>query len=144
MASSVSSTGSSSSANSTWSNQHGDAYASLDTSQFIKLLVAELQNQDPLDPMKNSELLQQVSQIKAIDSNDKLSTMLGAVTVGQNLATASSLIKRKVEALDDSGNKVTGVVDKVTVTDGDVKVHIGDSTVRLSNISQILDPETST
>ena len=56
--------------------------------------MAELQNQDPMEPMKNSELLQQVSQIRAIQSNDRLTDTLESVSLGQNLATAGNLLDR--------------------------------------------------
>ena len=69
-----------------------DAIDSLDTSAFIKMLVAELQNQDPMNPMSNSEMLQQVSQIRSIQSNDNLSTTLQSVLLGQNLATAGYMM----------------------------------------------------
>ena len=89
--------------------------ADLDVSQFMDLLIAELRNQDPLDPIDNSEMAQQISQIREIAATDKLSETLASVTAGQSLTTASSLIGREVEALTEKGESVRGLVDKVTV-----------------------------
>ena len=47
-----------------------DAFQEVDLDVFIKLLIAELQNQDPMNPLDNHEILQQVSQIREIESND--------------------------------------------------------------------------
>jgi flagellar basal-body rod modification protein FlgD len=79
---------------------------------FLKLMIAELQNQDPLDPMKNSEMLQQLNQIRSIGATDQLTKTLQSVLIGQNLTTASHLLGKQISALADSGENVTGVVDR--------------------------------
>lgn len=113
------------------------ALGDIDMSQFLNLMIAELQNQDPLNPMSNSEMMQQISQIRSIDSTTKLTDTLDAVLLGQNLANASSLIGKEVRALTDGGGYVTGAVDRVSIVDGVAKVHIGDSQIKLENIAEI-------
>jgi len=115
-----------------------DAFQDLNLDTFIKLLVAELQNQDPMSPMDNAQILQQVSQIRAIESSTRLTTTLEAVLLGQNMSTASSLLGRTISGLDDASNKVTGKVDRVSVTEGEAKLHVGNSTISLKNIGEIL------
>jgi flagellar basal-body rod modification protein FlgD len=114
-----------------------NAYDSLDTSSFIKLLVSELQNQDPMSPMDNSKILDEVSQIKAISSNDKLSKMLEAVQLQQNVGTANNLLGKVISGLTDDSKNITGAVDKVSIAGSDIKLHIGDQTVSISNVSEI-------
>ena len=112
--------------------------------RFLKLLVAQMQNQDPLNPMDNSQMLEQLSQMRSISASDKLTTTLDAVLLGQNLTTASSLIGKEVSALTDAGSNVQGVIDRVTVAPGKendpatVQLHIGDKTVSLSNVREII------
>jgi len=134
MASSVSGVGGQSSQGTSKS----DAFSKLDMDQFIQMMIAQLQNQDPMEPVSNSELLQQVSQMRSIASTDKLDSTLEAVILGQNLATAGGLLQRTINALDDEGNRVTGKVDRVTVEDGLPKLHIGDSIVSVQNVTEIL------
>ncbi len=111
---------------------------------FLRLMIAEMQNQDPLDPMKNSEMLQQLSQIRSIGATDKLTSTLNAVLLGQNLTTASSLIGRDIDALNDNGVNIQGRVDRVTVAPGGqgdnatIRVHVGDDSIPLNNIRQII------
>lgn len=114
-----------------------DALRGLEISQFLDLMLAELQNQDPLNPMENTEILQQVSQIREIESTNKLSKTLDAVLLGQSLSSASSLIGKEVRALADDKQFVTGRIDRVTVTDGVPKVHIGSQSFGLENIAEI-------
>jgi len=116
----------------------------LDMDQFLKLLITELQNQDPLNPMNNSELLQQLGQIRQIISTTQLTESLNAVVAGQNLAIASNLIGRKISALSEDRREVTGVVERVTVETQEgttrqrtVLLHVGDARVRLENVRQV-------
>jgi flagellar basal-body rod modification protein FlgD len=114
-----------------------DASSSLNLDTFMKLLVTEMQNQDPLEPMNNQEIVQQISQIRSIQASEELTTTLQAVLLGQNVATASSLLGRMIAGLDDNSQQVTGRVDGVTIADGQAKLYVGNSTVSLKNVVAI-------
>jgi flagellar basal-body rod modification protein FlgD len=115
-----------------------DALRGLDMDQFLKLMIAELQNQDPLNPMDNTQILEQIGQLRSIGATAQLTDTLGAVLMGQNVTTASSLIDRNVKALTDDGQTIEGKVNRVSIVDRTVKLHLGESTVALSNVSEIL------
>ncbi len=123
------------------SSTQDDVLGNLDLGDFLKLMIVELQNQDPLSPLENSEILAQISQIRAIGATSELSDTLNAVLFGQNIANASNLLGKEVRALDEDGERVSGIVDKVTIAGGAVLVHIGEKTVELSNVSEILPNE---
>lgn len=111
--------------------------------EFLKLMIAELQNQDPLNPMDNAQLMEQIGQMREIAANDSLTKTLETVLTRQNLTTASSLIGQSVNALDDEGNEVTGLIDRVTMATDEndertVRVQVGDQSIRLSNIREIV------
>lgn len=125
----------------------GNDLRNVDLNQFLTLLVTEMQNQDPLNPMDNSQLLTQISQIREIGSTNQLTETLSSLATGQGLTMASGLIGKTVSALGDDAKEITGVVDKVSVITDDkdkskrtVKVHIGDSTVDINNIREINQP----
>lgn len=126
------------------SNQRGGGLADTDVDQFLNLLIAEMQNQDPLNPMDNSEMAQQISQIREIASTDKLSKTLNTVLTGQSLTTASGLIGKEVEVLSDKGEVVRGTVDKVTVdvdkddnTKREYLIHIDDKSFALERVREV-------
>lgn len=96
----------------------------LQVSDFFDLMIAELQNQDPLNPLENHELLQQISQIREVGATDKLTQTLEAVLLGQNIASATSLIGTEVRALTPSGKSAIGVVDRITISDGAPQLHL--------------------
>ena len=120
-----------------------DSYNDLDIDAFLKLLISELQNQDPLDPMSNSEMVQQIGQIREIGATDELTNTLGKLSSSQELVTASSLIGQSVRGLADDASPVDGVVDRITVetsSENDarsVKVHVGGKTMDIKNIREI-------
>ena len=117
----------------------------LNSSDFLQLMIAQLQQQDPLNPTSNNELVQQISSIRELSATTKLTGTLDSVLVGQNIATASGMIGKTVDAIDDAGNPVKGKVDRVTVavdandeTNRQVRVHVGETEVKLTNVREIL------
>lgn len=121
-----------------------DAFADVNLDEFLGLLLAEMQNQDPLEPMDNQEILQQISQIREIESNSRLTDTLEALRLGQAMSTASSLIGRWIDALADDGTRLSGQVERVSVVDGKPKLHVGAYEVDLENVSEILaEPDSS-
>ena len=118
---------------------------SLTVNDFTQMLVTELQNQDPTQPMSNTDLMNQVSQIQAIDSNQQLTTTLQSVALGQSIASAGSLIGATVTGLNSSGQSVTGTVNSASISDGSALLNVttttngssSSSTIPLSNVTQI-------
>jgi flagellar basal-body rod modification protein FlgD len=105
-----------------------------------------MQNQDPLNPMDNAQMLAQLGQIREIGSTNQLTETLSNLAVGQELSSASNMIGKKVSGLNTLAKEITGVVDRVSVqTDPEdssirkVSVHIGDSIVDMNNIREIVD-----
>lgn len=124
----------------------GNDLSNVDMDEFLGLLITELQNQDPLNPMDNAQMLTQISQIREIGSTNQLTDTLTTLAIGQELSMASGMIGKKVSALDNNASDVEGVVDRVSVqTDAEdpnirkVSVHIGDSVVDIKNIREIVD-----
>ncbi len=100
--------------------QHVFENSQLDSMDFLQLMIQELVNQDPMEPMKNEDLLNQVSQIKNMETLTQLDKTLSGMTTQQKVATAGALIGKEVSGISSGLENVTGVVVKVTVstTDG--------------------------
>ncbi len=143
----ISSTGSSSSTSSS-SGPTGNDFSSVSLDEFMQLMITELQNQDPLNPTDNSEMLAQMTQIRQMGATNQLTDALTNLSLGQSLTQAGNLIGKKVTALDETSKEVSGVVDRVSVkidekdrTKREVKLHVGDSTVDINNVREILQPD---
>jgi flagellar basal-body rod modification protein FlgD len=96
----------------------------LDLDAFLNLMIAELQNQDPLNPMENDELLAQISQIREVGATDRLTETLDAVLLGQNISSATNLIGAQISALSDDNERVDGMVDRISIANGQPKLHL--------------------
>lgn len=119
------------------------SFANVSSDDFLQLIITELQNQDPLEPTSNSEFLQQITQIREISANDKLSETLDQVLAGQDLAMASSLIGREIIGVNDNNEDVQGEVTRVSFeanADGEsktLKVYVGNQAIGLDRIREI-------
>ena len=105
--------------------------AQLKTDDFIKMMITQLQNQDPLEPAKNQELLAQMSQIGQLQSQTLLQESLQGLVLQQNLGAAGNLIGKVVEGVDDAGEQARGLVTSVRVEDKQVLLEL-DNGKRLS------------
>ena len=114
-----------------------DRLNELTMSDFIKMMTAELTNQDPMSPMSNTEMLSQINQLRQITSSDKLSGSIEALALGQALTTASNLIGKTITGVNTLGEEITGTVDKVTIENGVPKLYIGSSIVNVGNITAV-------
>jgi flagellar basal-body rod modification protein FlgD len=88
------------------------------------MMITQLQNQDPLEPAKNQELLAQMSQIGQLQSQTMLQESLQGMVLQQSLGSAGNLIGKVVEGLDDSGEPLSGLVTSVRVEDGAVALEL--------------------
>jgi flagellar hook assembly protein FlgD len=126
-------------------NPNSKSINDLDSNDFLKLLVTELKNQDPREPADSVQMLQQVSQIRQITSNDAMITSLNSVQAGQEVATASQLVGKRISALSTDQQEVEGEVTRVSISppaDGngprEIRLHVGEHQVQLSHVRSIL------
>jgi flagellar basal-body rod modification protein FlgD len=87
----------------------------LSLTDFFNLMVAELQNQDPLDPSDNEQLLNQIAQIRQIGTNDVLVESLESLVSRQDLAASSTLIGKNVKAVNVLGDEVEGTIQRISL-----------------------------
>lgn len=109
----------------------------LTAESFMKMLITELQNQDPTKPMGNEQLLGQISSMRELQSNIELSDTLKEITAGQSLTQAASLIGKQVAGKDSNDSDVDGVVDRAFVRDNKSYVAIGNTEVPVSSITSV-------
>jgi len=102
------------------------------------MMVTQLQNQDPLSPTKNEDLLAQMSQIGQMEASTDLQTSLKTITLQNNISSAGNLIGKMVTGQDERGNPLNGLVNSVKVVDGAVSLELDNGkALSLSNITGI-------
>jgi hypothetical protein len=93
------------------STSSGRGFQELNGEDFFKVLIAQLVNQDPLEPTSNEELLAQMASIREIELNTSLTDSLQNLTGQQQFGSASALIGRFVTGpVAEDGTMLSGQV----------------------------------
>jgi flagellar basal-body rod modification protein FlgD len=110
----------------------------LNKDDFLKLFVTQLQHQDPMKPMDNDQMVSQMSQLSTVEQLTNLATTNGRMAQSLAASNAVGLIGRTVTWTDDHKAVHTGVVEKVSTTDGAPSLTVaGTSGVDPSSITQV-------
>jgi flagellar basal-body rod modification protein FlgD len=136
------------SASSTTAATSGKSTQAMNSEDFMKILITELTSQDPFEPMKNQDLLNQVSSIQQLESSQTITASLGAMTgkfgtlidqmgtfldsqnsqlssldklmTQQKLGTASQYIGRTVSGTNTEGKTTSGKVASVSINNDQI------------------------
>jgi flagellar basal-body rod modification protein FlgD len=109
--------------------------------RFLKLLVAQLQNQDPLNPLDNAQVTSQLAQIQTVNGIEKLNTSVlglnaqfaqlqalgGAALVGRNVLIEGSRLDAG-DGIGHGGFEIASQADRVQLEVLDGGGHVIDST----------------
>jgi flagellar basal-body rod modification protein FlgD len=110
----------------------------LKTEDFIKMMITQLQNQDPMDPAKSQDLLAQMSQIGQLQSATTLQESLKGIVTQNQIGAAASMIGKNVQGLDDNDDPVHGVVSSVRVEKDQVNLELDNgTTLPLTRVTSI-------
>ena len=92
-----------------------NGFAELSSGEFLKIILAELSNQDPLAPNDTAAILEQLSSIRNIESQVQLEDKLNTLVTQNAVAAGSQMIGSYVVGLDANNNKVEGLVESLSV-----------------------------
>lgn len=142
---------------STWSNYSSkNASTQIDNElgkdAFLKLMITQMQNQDPLSPMDNKDMIAQMAQFTSVEQLVNISSQL--TSMSQSLGNNSGLIGKVVSWLGETktGNYdittgtsevittyESGLVDSIIVRNGVHYVKVGDKEIGISDLQQVED-----
>ena len=113
------------------------AAAGMGKDDFMKLLMEQLKNQDPMKPMEDKEFITQLAQFSSLESIDALTEQMEALTGSQMLVQAATLIGKPATAKLASGDVVTGTISQVKMIDGKPTAVINGKEIDTSLITTI-------
>jgi flagellar basal-body rod modification protein FlgD len=117
---------------------------------FLKLMVEQMRNQNPLEPQDNSEFFSQIAQFQTLDAMNMISKAITTLVEVSGLSNASALIGKSITAevaqsadpvtgFPRPPEEVTGVVERVTFDSNGAVLHVGNRAIPASAVTEIAD-----
>src|SRR3954470_3430258 len=85
--------------------------------QFLKLFVAQLQHQDPMNPMQDQDFMGQMASFSTLEQVTNMAKANEAIAANLSLSQSVGLLGRTVTWTDEAGATQTGRVEKVNHTE---------------------------
>jgi len=109
----------------------------LNPQDFIKMMITQLQNQDPLQPTDSAQMLSQLAQFANVEGINKLNKQTTALGLGQDFAGSVAMIGKTVTWLDDKGAIHSGVVNAVKPSPSGALLVIGNEDIPSGNVQKV-------
>lgn len=113
---------------------------STDKQMFLKLMIAQLQNQDPTSPVDQQDMMASITQFSQVEQMQNMSTAMETLSLTQGTGLIGKSVEYTVTLKDSSGQVLreesrTGVVGHVEQTSSGIKLVMQDD-----NPDDNLDP----
>ena len=114
-----------------------DKVAALGKDDFLKLLVAQLQHQDPMQPTDNAEYMGQLAQFSTLEQITNVGKEMERLRTSSQVDQAVALIGKEVGYTTADDTTATGVVDAVSIDDGEIHLKVGDTKISPSDVVSV-------
>lgn len=104
---------------------------------FLKLLVAQLSAQDPLNPVSNTDFVAQMASFSTLSQAQSTGADIAALRGEQQMSQANSLLGRTVTLQSPDGTLTGGVVSGVVMVDGIPNIVVNGGNYDLSQLFTI-------
>ena len=109
---------------------------------YMKLLVTQLKNQNPLEPMDNNEMASQLAQFSQLQQLESMNSNFAKVLAGTERNYANSLIGKEISfaSEDETGSQdiTSGIVEEViNNVDGEIILVTADQAVALEGVISV-------
>jgi flagellar basal-body rod modification protein FlgD len=112
----------------------------LNQDDFLKLLIAQMVSQDPLNPKSDMEMIPQMVQFSTLEQSKAMQADIASLRAEQEVLRANSLLGRTVEIQDGPQTKVTGKVSAVQMEEGMPQLVVNGKRYYLSQVLKITIP----
>ncbi len=115
-----------------------NGFSELTSEQFVKIMFAELANQDPFEPNDSQAMLNQLSSLRSIESDMTLSGKLDQLVARNEFASASGLIGSIISGTSINGEQIIDRVFSVSQTaEGPILNLYGGARVRMDRVLEV-------
>lgn len=111
--------------------------AGADQDMYMRLLMAQLKNQAPTEPMSNSEMVTQLAQLSSLDVLNNLNASFKDVLKLQTLLSGTELLGKTVQ-YSLGGLMLTGTVESVVAGEDSIRLVVDGLEIGLTSVKRIL------
>jgi flagellar basal-body rod modification protein FlgD len=109
---------------------------------YMKLLITQLQNQNPLEPLDNNEMASQLAQFSQLQQLESMNSSFASVLDATERTYANSLIGKAVSFASETqtgANDITGgiVEEVINNVDGEIILRVGNRALALEDIISV-------
>jgi len=117
----------------------------MDENSFLKLLVAQLQYQDPMSPTDNQQFVQEQAQFSMVEGVTNLETTMKQMQATEQMSQATGMIGTTVDYTAADGSTATGTVSSVSNSNGAITLQVGTANVDPASVLKVSygSPDTS-
>ena len=109
----------------------------LDKDAFLKLLVAQLQNQDPMSPMDSNQFISQMAEFSTVEQLANIYQTLDQLATESELTQGAALVGRQVVLTQSDGSTVSGAVQKVALVNNNVCLYVNGNPYDISLLTEV-------
>jgi flagellar basal-body rod modification protein FlgD len=115
----------------------------LSQADFLKLVVAQMSNQDPMNPQSDTEFISQMASFSALQESQTTESDISGMRSDQQVQQANDLIGRSVDIQSGNSLPVSGVITSVQVQNGVPQIVVNGQPYTLSDVLDIAPATTS-
>ena len=105
---------------------------------FLQLLTTQIANQDPLEPMKDTEFISQMANVASLESQQKFTQSFTQFAESHSEVAAQAYLGRKVTIETDNGERKSSIAKAVERTDdGRITVTVDGKSYPIANIVKV-------
>jgi flagellar basal-body rod modification protein FlgD len=106
---------------------------------FLRLLVTQLKYQDPLKPTDQSQFMSQMAQFSTVEGITNLQKTISDTSASSAVSQGVGLIGKQVTYLAADGTTAAGVAGSISLKDGSLTIHVGDTDVALADVLTVAE-----
>ena len=116
----------------------------LGQNEFLKLLVTQMRNQDPMQPVSDTEFIAQMAQFSSLEQTKTMSADITKLRQGNDFLQATNLLGKEVRLNLGDMEFTKGIVTDLNVKDGEARIIVGHKTYTLDQVNSVSSepPET--
>lgn len=111
--------------------------STLDQDDFLQLIIAQLSNQDPMNPQSDTQFIAQMAQFTSLEQSKSMQSDIAQLRTDQQFLQANALIGRTVQVEDSQGALIGGTVSAVQVVEGIPQIVVNGQPYDLSALLSI-------